>query len=100
MRNVSCHTICTFGAHFMANYSLKAISPVDGRYAGQTGELSAYFSEEALMKYRLLVEIEYFIALCEIPLPQLKNVKIDSENLRALYSNFSTDDAIAIKETE
>jgi adenylosuccinate lyase len=84
----------------MANYSLKAISPVDGRYAGQTSELTDYFSEEALMKYRLLVEIEYFIALCEIPLPQLKNVKIDFEKLRALYSNFSTEDAIAIKETE
>ena len=84
----------------MANYSLKAISPVDGRYAGQTIELSAYFSEEALMKYRLLVEVEYFIALCEIPLPQLSGVKIENEILRNIYRNFSIDDAIAIKDTE
>ncbi len=84
----------------MANYSLKAISPVDGRYADQTAELGDYFSEEALMKYRLLVEVEYFIALCEIPLPQLKNVKPDFEQLRKYYRDFSTNDAITIKATE
>jgi adenylosuccinate lyase len=99
-RNVCIHTNLYIRPHFMANYSLKAISPVDGRYAQQTLELSDYFSEEALMKYRLLVEVEYFIALCEIPLPQLKDLKIDFEILRNLYRNFSTDDAIKIKETE
>src|SRR3954470_19864912 len=84
----------------MENYSLKAISPVDGRYAGQTSELTGYFSEEALMKYRLLVEVEYFIALAEIPLPQLKNSQINAESLRNIYRNFSTADAITIKQTE
>ena len=53
--------------------ALNSISPVDGRYRNQTEELSAYFSEAALMRYRLIVEVEYFISLCELPLPQLKN---------------------------
>src|SRR5690606_27434765 len=78
-----------------------AISPIDGRYRNKVNELAPYFSEEALIKYRVLVEIEYFIALCEIPLPQLKGV--DSgvfESLRAIYKNFSTEDALAIKEIE
>ena len=52
---------------------LNAISPVDGRYRNKTNALSQYFSEEALIKYRVLVEVEYFISLCQIPLPQLKN---------------------------
>ena len=52
---------------------LTAISPIDGRYRGKTAELANYFSEYALIKYRVQVEIEYFIALCELPLPQLKN---------------------------
>lgn len=80
---------------------LNAVSPIDGRYRSKTISLSKYFSEEALIKYRVLVEIEYFIALCEIPLPQLKNV--DSgffESLRAIYKNFSTEDAQAIKDIE
>ena len=52
---------------------LNAISPIDGRYRSKTDALAGFFSEESLIKYRVLVEIEYFIALCEIPLPQLKN---------------------------
>lgn len=80
---------------------LNAISPIDGRYRTKTISLSPYFSEEALIKYRVLVEIEYFIALCEIPLPQLQ--KIDTsvfEKLRAIYHNFSAEDAQSIKEIE
>jgi adenylosuccinate lyase len=80
---------------------LKAISPIDGRYFEKTAKLSVYFSEEALIKYRVLVEVEYFIALCELPLPQLKDIDSDVfESLRNIYKNFSTNDAIAIKETE
>jgi len=80
---------------------LNAISPIDGRYRSKTVSLSKYFSEEALIKYRVLVEIEYFIALCEIPLPQLKSVTPDLfESLRNIYKNLSTDDALWIKETE
>ena len=80
---------------------LNAVSPIDGRYRSKTQSLSQFFSEEALIRYRVLVEIEYFIALCEIPLPQLKSVDINVfENLRNIYKNFSTQDAIWIKETE
>ena len=80
---------------------LNAVSPIDGRYRSKTKSLSQYFSEEALIKYRVLVEIEYFIALCEIPLPQLQSVNSNVfESLRNIYKNFSTDDAIWIKETE
>ncbi len=82
-------------------HELNAVSPIDGRYRSKTISLSNYFSEEALIKYRVLVEIEYFISLCEIPLPQLQNVNSDTfENLRNLYKNFSTEDALWIKETE
>ncbi len=80
---------------------LNAISPIDGRYRSKTQDLAAYFSEEALIKYRVLVEIEYFIALCKKPLPQLAN--IDSklfDELRAVYQNFTTEDALKIKEIE
>ena len=80
---------------------LNAISPIDGRYRNKTLSLAPFFSEEALIKYRVLIEIEYFIALCEVPLPQLKNV--DSSlfgSLRDIYKNFSTEDALWIKETE
>ena len=70
--------------------SLLAISPIDGRYRDKVNELADYFSEYALIKYRLLVEVEYFIALCEIPLPQLKGVKTSSiVELRRLYNDFS-----------
>jgi adenylosuccinate lyase len=80
---------------------LNAISPIDGRYRNKTLSLAPFFSEEALIKYRVLVEIEYFIALCEVPLPQLKAVNSDLfESLRNIYRNFSTDDALWIKETE
>jgi len=80
---------------------LNAVSPIDGRYRSKTISLSKYFSEEALIKYRVLVEIEYFIALCEIPLPQLKDVNPTIfESLRNIYKNFSTEDALWIKETE
>jgi len=80
---------------------LNAISPIDGRYRNKTLSLAPFFSEEALIKYRVLVEIEYFIALCEVPLPQLKNVNSNLfESLRNIYKNFSTADALWIKETE
>ncbi len=81
--------------------ALNAISPIDGRYRSKTILLSKYFSEEALIRYRVLVEIEYFIALCEIPLPQLMEIdKNQAEELRKIYTNFSTEDALWIKETE
>ena len=80
---------------------LTAISPIDGRYRGKAGALASYFSEYALIKYRVQVEIEYFITLCELPLPQLKSLdhaRFDS--LRAIYQNFSEADAQRIKEIE
>jgi adenylosuccinate lyase len=81
--------------------ALTAISPVDGRYNDKTSELSKYFSEFGLIKYRVQVEIEYFIALCELPLPHLKNFnKAQYEALRNIYRNFSLEDAKAIKEIE
>ena len=80
---------------------LNAVSPIDGRYRSKTVSLAPFFSEEALIKYRVLIEIEYFIALCEIPLPQLKGIDNGVfESLRNLYKNFSTKDALWIKETE
>lgn len=82
-------------------HELNAVSPIDGRYRSKTESLSAYFSEEALIRYRVLVEIEYFIALCELPLPQLAEVKPTVFSaLRSLYENFSTADAQAIKDIE
>jgi adenylosuccinate lyase len=82
-------------------HELNAVSPIDGRYRSKTESLSAYFSEEALIRYRVLVEIEYFIALCELPLPQLAEVnQIVFADLRRLYENFSTADAQAIKDIE
>jgi adenylosuccinate lyase len=80
---------------------LNAISPIDGRYRNKTQNLAPYFSEEALIKYRVLIEVEYFIALCEVALPQLSGVdKAVFPALRAMYENFSTEDALWIKETE
>ena len=85
----------------MSLSSLNAISPIDGRYRNKVSELAPFFSEEALIKYRVLVEIEYFIALCEIPLPQLKSVDHSIfDKLRAIYKDFSSDDALAIKKIE
>lgn len=81
--------------------ALNAISPIDGRYRSKTKPLSAYFSEEALIKYRVQVEIEYFIALCELPLPQLTDFNPSLfEELRSIYKHFSNEDALEIKEIE
>tara|TARA_B100000941_G_scaffold290559_1_gene273045 strand:+ start:314 stop:1663 length:1350 start_codon:yes stop_codon:yes gene_type:complete len=81
--------------------TLSAISPIDGRYRYKVKELSEFFSEEALFKYRIKVEIEYFIALCNIPLNELSNFKKSLfEELRSIYQHFSSDDAIKIKEIE
>lgn len=80
---------------------LSAISPIDGRYRNTTAGLAGYFSEYALIKYRVFVEIEYFIALCEYPLPQLRDFdKKVSEKLRSIYQNFSENDAQSIKDIE
>lgn len=80
---------------------LSAISPIDGRYREQVKELAPYFSEYGLMKYRVLIEVEYFINLCKIPLPQLQNFPKDQfQNLEKLYKEFSESDAEEIKETE
>lgn len=80
---------------------LTAISPVDGRYRTKTEAYAAYFSEYALMRYRVLVEVEYFIALCEIPLKQLEQVPVSVfPKLRAIYNEFSEADALKIKEIE
>lgn len=80
---------------------LTAISPIDGRYRNKTAALAPYFSEYALMKYRTRVEIEYFIALCEIPLPQLADFdKSRFAALRAIYEQFSEADAARVKEIE
>lgn len=80
---------------------LTAISPIDGRYRGKAEALAAYFSEFALIKYRVQVEIEYFITLCELPLPQLNGVGEDVfESLRNIYKNFSEADAQRIKDIE
>lgn len=81
--------------------ALTAISPIDGRYRGKTQELGDYFSEAALIRYRVLVEVEYFISLCQQPLPQLADFDIALfDALRALYTEFSLEDAAAIKEIE
>ena len=81
--------------------ALNAISPIDGRYRSKTKSLSAYFSEEALIKYRVQIEIEYFIGLCELPLPQLADFNPSLfEELRSIYLHFTADDALQIKEIE
>ncbi len=78
-----------------------AVSPIDGRYRKQVEDLSLYFSEYALIKYRVRVEIEYFIALCELPLEQLKSFdQANFEALRNIYRNFSTEDAQRVKDIE
>ena len=81
--------------------SLSAVSPIDGRYRSKTKQLSAYFSEEALIRYRILVEVEYFIALYEQGLPQLQDVNsANFPKLRELYQDFTSIDAQAIKKIE
>ena len=85
----------------MSLTNLNAISPVDGRYRSKVASLAPFFSEEALIKYRVKVEIEYFIALCEIPLPQLVNFdKSLFERLRNIYNDFSPEDAQKVKDIE
>lgn len=80
---------------------LTAISPIDGRYRGKTEALAAYFSEYALIRYRVRVEIEYFITLCELPLPQLESFPGDLfPRLRAIYQDFSESDAQRVKDIE
>jgi adenylosuccinate lyase len=81
--------------------ALNAISPIDGRYRSKTKSLSSYFSEEALITYRVQVEIEYFIGLCQIPLPQLADFNPSLfEELRSIYKHFSPEDALEVKEIE
>lgn len=81
--------------------SLTAISPVDGRYRNTTEKLADYFSEQALIRYRIRVEVEYFIALCELPLPQLADIdRTKFAALRALYLDFAPADAGRVKEIE
>lgn len=85
----------------MSLSSLNAISPIDGRYRNKVEALAPYFSEAALIKYRVLVEIEYFIALCEIPLPQLEAIDTSLfEALRKIYTEFNDADATTIKDIE
>ena len=99
-----CLLILIFVAHNTPKMNLtqlNAISPIDGRYRGKIEKLANYFSEEALIKYRVQVEIEYFIGLCEIPLAQLANFDTHLfQELRNIYLNFSTEDAQKIKDIE
>ena len=81
--------------------ALTAVSPIDGRYRSKTEPLADYFSEYALIRYRVRVEIEYFIALCELPLPQLQQVNHQmTEPLRNVYRNFTPADAQRVKDIE
>ena len=85
----------------MSLNQLNAISPIDGRYRSKVDSLANFFSEEALIKYRVMVEIEYFIALCELELPQLPKLSQDRViSLRNIFENFNLDDALAIKKIE
>lgn len=85
----------------MPTHSLQAISPIDGRYASHTALLIPFFSEEALIRYRVLVEIEYFIALVELGLPQFEDFDTNTfGKLRKIYEEFSVEDALKVKETE
>lgn len=85
----------------MSLNELNAISPIDGRYRNKVAKLADFYSEESLIKYRVKVEIEYFIALCEIPLPQLQDFNTDLfVDLRKIYTDFSIEDAQKIKDIE
>ena len=85
----------------MSQNALQAISPVDGRYSHQTSELSRFFSESALIQYRVRVEMEYLIALCMLPLPQLKGISHSQHSLLAsIYQDFTSEDAWQVKEIE
>lgn len=80
---------------------LTAISPLDGRYRNKVNDLALYFSEYALIKYRVMVEIEYFIALCELPLPGLEDFPIsDFASMKSIYEEFSVEDALSVKNNE
>ena len=85
---------------FMEMDILTAVSPIDGRYRAKTETLANYFSEYALIKYRVRVEIEYFIALCELPLPQLADFPLPFDKLRDIYRLFSVEDAQRVKDIE
>lgn len=101
--NISCRRIVNFPYFRPMEFSpLTAISPVDGRYHKQTAALSGYFSEYALIRYRVLIEIEYFIALAEIPLSQMKGrISVAHKKaLRDVYLEFSEQDALRVKEIE
>jgi adenylosuccinate lyase len=81
--------------------TLTTIAPIDGRYYSKVSELSDYFSEYALIKYRITVEIEYFIALCQLPLPQLRDFDASLyDNLRSIYRDFTEDEAFRVKDIE
>ena len=80
--------------------NLTAVSPIDGRYRSKTAALAEYFSEYALIRYRVRVEIEYFIALCRLPLPQLEGMPANEDALRDIYRNFTEQDALRVKEIE
>ncbi len=85
----------------MPKKALQAISPIDGRYASKTKDLIPFFSEKALIKYRIQIEIEYFIALVELPLPQLEDFDQSLfPSLQKIYTDFSTEDALKIKDIE
>ena len=85
----------------MNEFNLNSISPIDGRYFDKTKVLNKYFSEKALIFYRLKVEVEYFISLCKTGIPQLKNFESKKfDELRKIYLEFSNDDASEIKEIE
>ncbi len=85
----------------MASDPLHAISPVDGRYQPKVAELSTYFSEAALIRYRVRIEVEYFIALCELPIPQLQDFPANRySELRGIYEDFTEADAQAVKQIE
>lgn len=94
--------MCLHNLHFLMDLnSLSALSPIDGRYRNQTKTLAPYFSEIGLFRYRVRVEIEYFISLCKIPLPQLtKFDKNKFDDLRKIYEKFSEEDANHIKDIE
>ena len=79
---------------------LTAVSPIDGRYRGKTEALASYFSEYALIRYRVRVEVEYFIALLHLPLPQLTGFPIDDDRLRSIYRDFTEQDAQRVKDIE
>ena len=86
--------------YYMELDMLTAVSPIDGRYRSKTEALAAYFSEYALIRYRVRVEVEYFIALMHLPLPQLQGIPVSDEQLRDIYRNFTEQDAQRVKDIE